>query len=72
MTTVPVPDELAQRLAQRARRDGMPEEELVVRALRGFLDQDPYEFFDVASSDRLRGAAVDERLAETGFGRARS
>ena len=72
MTAIPVPDELARRLAQRARREGIAEEELVERALRGFLDQDPYEFFGAASSDRLRGVAVDDRLGETGFGRARS
>lgn len=72
MTAIPIPDELARRLARRARREGVAEEELVQRALRGFLDQDPYEFFDVASSEELRGAAVDARLRETGFGRHRS
>ncbi|CAN5411056.1 hypothetical protein BH23ACT9_BH23ACT9_28420 [soil metagenome] len=39
MTVVPVPDDLVTRLARRARRDGVPEEELVERAIRGFLDQ---------------------------------
>lgn len=72
MTAIPVPDELAQRLAQRALREGVPEDALVEQALREFLDQDPYEFFEVASSDRLRGATVDERLEESGFGRPRS
>jgi hypothetical protein len=72
MSAVPVPDDLASRLTERARRDGVSEEKLVERALRGFLDQDPYEFFEVGASDQLRGDRVDERLRETGFGRPRS
>lgn len=72
MSAVPVPDDLAARLARRARRDGVPEEDLVEQALRGFLDQDPYEFFDSGSSDQLRGDRVDYRLEQTGFGRERS
>lgn len=72
MSAVPVPDDLASRLAERARRDGVPEAKLVELALRGFLDRDPYEFFEAGASDYLRGDRVDDRLRETGFGRPRS
>ena len=72
VSAIPVPDDLASRLAERARRDGVSEETLVERALRGFLDQDPYEFFGIGESDQLRGHRTDERLRETGFGRPRS
>lgn len=72
MTAVPVPDKLAAQLARRARRDGVPEEELVERAIRGLLEEDPYEFFEAGTSEELHGDRVDERLEETGFGRPRS
>lgn len=72
MSTVPVPDELLARLERRAHRDGITAEELVVRGLRGFLEQDPYEFFGVGSSEVLRRVDIDERPSETGFGHARS
>lgn len=68
MSSVPVPDDLVARLERRAHRDGLTAEELVVRALRGFLEQDPYEFFGVGSSEALRGVDVDERLRATDFG----
>lgn len=72
MAAVPVPEDLVARLRRRARLDGIPEEQLVERALRGFLDQDPYEFFEAGSSDLLRGDRVNQRLEQTGFGRPRS
>lgn len=69
---VPIPDELAARIERRARREGVPAEEIIERALSGYLAQDPYEFFEAGSSGELRGAKADERLAETDFGRRRS
>lgn len=72
MTADPIPDELAARIERRARREGVPTEEIIERALSGYLAQDPYEFFEVGSSKELRGAKADERLAETDFGHRRS
>lgn len=72
MTAVPIPDDLAARLERRARREGVPTEQVIERALSGYLAQDPYEFFEVGSSEELRGADADERLVETEFGHPRS
>lgn len=72
MTAVPISDELAARVERRARREGVPAEEIIERALSGYLDQDPYEFFEAGSSKTLRGGKAAERLAQTGFGSRRS
>ncbi len=72
MTAIPISDELAARIEHRARRDGVPTQEIVERAVSGYLAQDPYEFFDVGSSEHRRGAKADQRLAESDFGRLRS
>jgi hypothetical protein len=72
--TVGLDDESADRLAEKAAREGVAPEELAGRVLHDWLvgtapaeDADPFAWVGAASSPRLRGASVDELLAE-GFG----
>ena len=76
--TVGLDDESADRLAQKAAREGVAPEELAGRVLHDWLagaappgDGDPFAWVGAASSPRLRGASVDELLAE-GFGQSPS
>jgi hypothetical protein len=60
----------AERLRQRAEREGVTVDELARRLLTEASEQDPYEFFAVGSSSKLRGRNVDELLNEHRFGEA--
>lgn len=66
--TVELDDDTAERLRRRAEREGIGAKELARRLLTEASDEDPYEFFAVGSSDRLRGDRVDDLLAEHRFG----
>jgi hypothetical protein len=68
--TVELDDTAAERLRRRAEREGVTAEELVRRLLIEASEQDPYDFFAVGSSSKLRGSQVDELLAEHRFGEA--
>lgn len=65
---VEITDALAARLADQARRLGVPVEELTERALTAYLHKDPFGFVGVADSEEVRGRDADEQLAEFGFG----
>jgi hypothetical protein len=68
--TVELDDRAAERLRERAEREGVTADELARRLLTEASEQDPYEFFAVGSSNRLRGSQVDDLLAEHRFGEA--
>lgn len=66
--TVDLDDVAAERLRRQAEREGVTPGELARRLLAEATGADPFEFFDAGASETLRGASVDERLAEHRFG----
>lgn len=68
---VEVDDDVATRLAERARQSGVSAEELARRAVAEFVRERPrvgdLSFFGVGASDELQAEHTDELLAE-GFG----
>jgi hypothetical protein len=61
-------DDAAERLRRQAEQEGITPAELARRLLTEATGQDPFAFFDVGSSEALRGERVDERLADHRFG----
>jgi hypothetical protein len=59
------------RLARRARREGIDVDVLAVRLLDEATEQDPYEFIGSATGGALLADDVDGALARTGFGAPR-
>ncbi len=68
MSTVEIPQHIADRLRERAARDGVDAEHLASRVLEQWLEKDPHEFIGHGSSPRLQGDRADELLERSGFG----
>jgi len=66
--TVELPDDLAQRLEQRAQAQGRSLSEVIAEALGAALDENPFEFVAAFGSDEVRGASADEFLLRERFG----
>ena len=66
--TVRLADEILARLRVRADREGVSIVELIEREAARLADQDPFAFFEIGSSDDLRGAEFRAQLGEAGFG----
>jgi hypothetical protein len=67
---VQLDDTVGAKLRERAARLGVQPEALVEQAVAALLASDPFEFVGLGESDHLRGDAVDDLLAEHGFGRS--
>ncbi len=68
MSTLEIPQHLADRLRERAAREGTDVERLATRALELCLEKDPHEFIGHGSSSRLQGDRADELIEEAAFG----
>ncbi len=62
-----IDDDLASRIDEVARREGISTTKLMMRALEAYVEPDPFGFIEVGSSDVLRGESADNLLAD-GFG----
>ena len=60
------------RLARRARREGVDLDVLAARLSDEAAEQDPYEFIGSTTDGALLADDVDDALARTGFGTPRS
>lgn len=66
---VSLPQDVADDLERRAKRDGVSLEEAAAAALRQFLAHDPFEFVGITRSKTITGERADEALNEFEFGR---
>ena len=66
---VSLPQDVADDLERRARRDGVTVDEAATTALRQFLERDPFEFVGITRSTAITGERADEALSEFEFGR---